>query len=143
MVAVRSRESPRYLRYARAALLFVLCMSLSSLTEAQPAMHSHPFEANAWHTLTCRHHQRYNCSWVMRRGGDSTSFRPVELATDFVRAGLWPGDIQIFLDEDTKGTYKCVCRMPGDQTALRRTVYFYSASKWVRPLIVARSLGAC
>lgn len=129
-------------RYARAASLFVLCMSLTSPAEAQqPAVPSHPFEANTWHTLTCHRDQQWYCSWEMRRGGDSASFRPVDPETDFIKAGSLPGALNIYLNEETKGTYRCKCRMSGEQKAERRkTVYFYSASKWVG--LVSRSQTA-
>ena len=109
--------------------LLVIALSFGSTAKAETAVLSHPYKANAWHTLTGeRGHQ---CSWYVRRGGASNPVR-VELGTEFVREGPLPGDLNISLTEDTKGIYTCACRMNGEQNeTVRKEVYFYSEGKWV------------
>ena len=74
----------------------------------------------------------------MRRVGNDSIFHPVELGTEFVKAGPLPGDARLFLNEITKGTYRCACRMDrGQAEEYRKIVYFYSPGKWAgQPLIV-------
>lgn len=125
------------LRGVASALSLLLVLSLSSSAEAQTKVLSRPYEANTWHTLPCEREQQWQCSWEVQRNGTSGSFQPVELGTEFVKAtASLPGDLEIFLNETTKGIYRCSCRRDGGQTAEVRTeVYFYSEGKWVGRLV--------
>ena len=112
-----------------AVSLLVIALSFGSSAEAETAVLSHPYKANAWHTLTGERGQQ--CSWYVRRGGASNPVR-VELGKEFVREGPLPGDLNISLNEDTKGIYTCACRMNGEQNeTVRKEVYFYSEGRWV------------
>ena len=114
-------------RVITAALLYALHMWYCWPAEAQPTVLSHPFKANTWHTLDCYHDRQWNCSWELRRGDDANSFQPVELGTPLVKMGRLPGDLQIFLNETTKGTYRCTCHLEGEQrTEHRKIVYLFS-----------------
>lgn len=117
-------------RGVASALSLLLVLSLSTTAEAQSKVLSHPYEANTWHTLPCEREQ-WQCSWEVQRNGPSGSFQPVELGTQFVKAAAsLPGDLDIFLNEITKGIYRCSCRRDGGQTAeIRTEVYFYSEGK--------------
>ena len=122
-------------RVITAALLYALHMWYCWPAEAQPTVLSHPFKANTWHTLDCYHDRQWNCSWELRRGDDANSFQPVELGTPLVKMGRLPGDLQIFLNETTKGTYRCTCHLEGEQsTEHRKIVYLFSQGTWVGPI---------
>ena len=113
------------------SLALILVLALSPTAKAQPTVISRPYEANTWHTLPCEREQQWQCSWEVQRDG-AGPFHPVELGTEFVKAAATlPGDLRIYLNEYTKGIYRCSCQRAGDQmTELRTEVYFYSEGKY-------------
>ena len=106
----------------------LVALWLSPLAAAQTAVVNSLYEANAWHMLTCeRDHQ---CSWFVRRGGPSNPFQLLQEG-NLVQEGPYPAYRNIFLNEETKGTYRCFCRMDGGEVdELRKEVYFYSGGRW-------------
>ena len=110
-----------------AAVSLFTALSRSQLTEAQTVL-GHPYKSNTRHELTCMRGQQ--CTWRVRRGGPSNHFEPVELDAN-IREGTFPVDLNISLNEDTKGTYQCLCRRDeGEMYQVQKEVYFYSAGKW-------------
>lgn len=117
-----------------------LCLFTDAQPEAQPDIVNQLFEPNRWWTLGCESAARWNCSWEVRRDGTSP-FQPVKMGTEFVRTPLTrerlPGDVEVYLNAITKGTYRCSCREnDGQIPELQKEVYFYSEGKCgVSPLI--------
>lgn len=111
-------------------VVLLVALSLNPFAEAQTAdVLSHPYKANTWHNLTCERGQQ--CSWFVRRGGSSNPFQRVEVGTNLVQEGLFRDDLKIFLNEETKGIYRCFCRMNGEEMdEFRKEVYLYSAGRW-------------
>ena len=109
-----------------AAVSIFTALSLSPLTEGQ-TVEDHPYKENTRHELTCERGQQ--CSWYVRQGGPSNSFEPVRLDAN-VQVGAFPVDLNISLNEETKGTYRCLCRRnEREMYKLQKEVYFYSAGK--------------
>ena len=101
-------------------------LSVGSPTEAQTVL-GHPYRANTRHELTCERGQQ--CAWYVRRGSPSNLFEPVRLDSN-VQEGPFPVDLDVLLNEETKGTYRCLCRRDErEMYKLRKEVYFYSAGK--------------
>ena len=123
-------KSPQAMRQQQ--LLFVVAGSLlialllSPLTEAQTVL-GHPYKANTRHELTGERGQQ--CVWYVRRDGPNNLFERVRL-DDNVQEGAFPVDLNVLLNEETKGTYRCLCRRDErEMYTLQKEVYFYSAGK--------------
>lgn len=118
----------------------LIALSLCVATEALPDIVNQFYQPNRWWTLECKPAARLNCSWEVRRDGTSP-FQPVEMETEFVRTPRTrerlPGDVEIFLNAITKGTYGCSCRANGERIPqLQKKVYFYTEGKCaVSPLM--------
>ena len=98
--------------------------------EGQPLVTNTPLKANARYTLSCERESQLDCSWRVQRDGTGP-FHQVEVGTELVRESSLPGDVDILLNEETKGIYECHCRLNGSQEAVvRKRVFFYSAGKW-------------
>ena len=111
--------------------LFLSILLIVSTAEGQPPVTNTLFRANARHTLSCERESQLDCSWRVQRNGTGP-FHQVEVGTELVRASSLPGDVDILLNEETKGIYECHCRLNGGQKAVvRKRVFFYSAGKWV------------
>ena len=116
-------------------LLVVAGSLLVALTEAQTVL-GHPYKSNTRHELTGARGQQ--CAWYVRRGGPNNLFDPVRLDAN-VQEGTFQVDLNVLLNEETKGTYQCQCRRnEGEKYQLQKEVYFYSAGKWagVNPQLV-------
>ena len=115
--------------HVQQSLLLTIFLIVSTAV-GQPQVTNTPFRANARHTLSCEREQQWECSWQVQRGGTGP-FQTLEVGTELVRASTLPGDVDILLNEETKGTYECHCRLNGGHEAVvRKRVFFYSAGKW-------------
>lgn len=90
-----------------------------------------PYAENQRHTLSCGVDRdvRWTCSWDVQ-GDDGGAFQPVTVGTEFVKMGMLPGDLDVYLNDATKGTYQCSCRMPGEQSVRKKVFAFYSAGEF-------------
>ena len=101
----------------------ILIALLYSITASgQTAVEDRPFTENHRHQLPCgvQRDVRWNCSW--EREDEGGTFHPVKVNTEFVRQGTLPADLDVYLNDATKGTYRCTCQ----QTVLMKVVVFYS-----------------
>lgn len=133
-------KSPQAMRQQQLLLVvagsLLVTLLLSLLTEAQTVL-GHPYRANTRHELTCERGPQ--CMWTVQRGGPNNSFVPVRLDAN-VREGSFPVDLNISLNEETKGIYRCECRRDErEKYELQKEVYFYSAGKWAG----VKSTGSC
>ena len=117
--------------------LLLIALSLCVATEAQLGheIENKLFPENSWTTLSCAPVARWNCSWEVRQDGAS-GFQAVEMESEFLRTpssrDRLPGDVEIYLNANTMGTYRCWCRTNEDQISeLRKEVYYYSQGKGV------------
>ena len=111
-----------------ATAVLLVALSLNPFADAQTAVLNRPYEENTWHNLTCERVQQ--CSWFVRRGGPSNPFHLLQEG-NLVQEGPYPAYRKVFLNEETKGTYRCFCRMDGGEVdELRKEVYLYSAGRW-------------
>ena len=92
-------------------------------------MEDRPFTENHRHQLSCsvERNVRWNCSWA--REDDAGTFHPVKVNTEFVTQGPLPADLDVCLNNATKGTYRCSCQVNAEQTDLMKVIFFYSAGE--------------
>ena len=105
----------------------ILIALLYSITASgQTAVEDRPFTENHRHQLPCgvQRDVRWNCSWD--REDEGGTFHPVKVNTEFVTQGPLPADLDVYLNDATKGTYRCTCRVNAEQTVLMNVIVFYS-----------------
>lgn len=103
-----------------------------SIVGGQPCSASElPYAENQRHTLSCDGDRdaRLTCLWYVQ-GDDGGAFHSVTVGTEFVKMGSLPGDLDVYLNDATKGTYRCSCRMPGEQSVRKKVFAFYSAGEF-------------
>ena len=107
-------------------ILIAVALLYSITARGQPAAEDRPFAKNDWHQLLCgtQRDARWNCFWD--REDEGGTFHPVKVNTEFVRPGTLPADLDVYLNDATKGTYRCTCQVNAEQTVLMNVVVFYS-----------------
>ena len=106
-------------------VIFIAVALLYSIT-GQTAVEDRPFTKDHWHYLSCgvQRDVRWNCSWD--REDEGGTFHPVKVNTKFVTQGALPADFNIYLNDATKGTYRCSCQVNAERTDVRKVIFFYS-----------------
>ena len=108
----------------------ILIALLYSITASgQTAVEDRPFTENHRHQLPCgvQRDVRWNCSWD--REDEGGTFHPVKVNTEFVRQGTLPADLDVYLNDATKGTYRCTCQVNAERTDVMNVIVFYSESE--------------
>ena len=117
----------RCTKYLWFKVIIIAVALLYSITpRRQPAAEDRPFAENDWHQLLCgtQRDAKWSCSWD--REDEGGTFHPVKANTEFVTQGPLPADLDVYLNDATKGTYRCKWQVNPERIDVMKVIFFYS-----------------